>query len=75
MSTGLHYQDIEKRSYMIWERQGRPHGHDLEHWLQAEQELTQETMTPSEPASPDLPKKAPAMRKRRVPADKPALTN
>ena len=31
---------IRRRAYEIWEDQGRPHGHDLEHWLQAEAELT-----------------------------------
>jgi len=29
---------IAERAYQIWEQQGRPHGRDLDHWLQAEQE-------------------------------------
>jgi hypothetical protein len=33
---------IQKLSYEIWEREGRPFGHDLEHWLQAEAELAAE---------------------------------
>jgi hypothetical protein len=27
---------IEHRAYAIWEREGRPNGCDLNHWLQAE---------------------------------------
>ncbi len=30
---------IRKRSYLIWEREGRPEGRNLEHWLKAEAEL------------------------------------
>ena len=30
---------IRQRAYEIWEEQGRPHGHDVDHWLQAEAEL------------------------------------
>ena len=29
-------EEIAKRAYAIWEREGRPHGRDLEHWLTAE---------------------------------------
>ena len=30
---------IAERAYEIWESQGRPHGCDLTHWHQAEQEI------------------------------------
>jgi hypothetical protein len=30
---------IAVRAYEIWEKQGRPHGRDREHWLQAAAEL------------------------------------
>ena len=30
---------VSRRAYEIWEREGRPEGCDLRHWLQAEQEL------------------------------------
>jgi hypothetical protein len=33
-------QAIRERSYLIWEREGRPHGRGAEHWLQAETELS-----------------------------------
>jgi Protein of unknown function (DUF2934) len=30
---------IRTRAYEIWESEGRPDGHDLDHWLQAEAEV------------------------------------
>jgi hypothetical protein len=30
--------DIARRAYEIWERQGRPHGRDFDHWLEAERQ-------------------------------------
>ncbi|WP_409527034.1 DUF2934 domain-containing protein [Rhizobium sp. BK650] len=30
---------IRQRAYEIWEREGRPHGEDMKHWLQAFQEI------------------------------------
>lgn len=32
-------KNVQERAYHIWENEGRPHGRDFEHWLQAEQEL------------------------------------
>lgn len=34
--------EIKLRSYLIWENEGRPHGRDTGHWLQAEAELATE---------------------------------
>jgi len=34
--------DIRTRAYQIWEREGRPHGRDIEHWRQAPSELNKE---------------------------------
>jgi hypothetical protein len=31
---------IAKRAYEIWEKEGRPHGRDREHWLKAVEELS-----------------------------------
>ena len=75
MVSGLQYQEVEKRSYMIWERQGRPHGHDLDHWLQAEKELAEEKMMPVKASAAKSPKKAPAAPKRKAPAKKPTLAS
>jgi hypothetical protein len=33
---------IKLRSYEIWQREGCPHGADMDHWLRAEAELTTE---------------------------------
>ena len=33
---------IRERAYQIWEREGRPHGRDFEHWVQAQVELVAE---------------------------------
>jgi hypothetical protein len=35
-------QDVQLRSYQIWEREGRPQGRDQEHWFRAERELAAE---------------------------------
>ena len=31
-----HYDEVKLMAYDIWEREGRPNGHDLEHWFKAE---------------------------------------
>lgn len=40
------YEAIRERAYVIWEREGRPQGRELDHWLQAESELTNLQETP-----------------------------
>lgn len=35
MNSNL-YEEIEKLAYEIFEREGRVHGRDLDHWLEAE---------------------------------------
>ncbi|HEX4156954.1 MAG TPA: DUF2934 domain-containing protein [Rhizomicrobium sp.] len=35
-------EDIRIRSYLLWEAAGRPDGHELEFWLQAEADLEAE---------------------------------
>ena len=37
---------LRSRAYQIWEREGRPQGRDLEHWLEAERELEAEDRKP-----------------------------
>lgn len=39
---GVSRQELEVRSYHIWEREGRPQGRDWEHWFRAEAELNRE---------------------------------
>lgn len=40
---------IRQRAYEIWEREGRPHGEDMKHWLQAFQEIAASADTESQP--------------------------
>ncbi len=37
-----HDERIRQRAYEIWEREGRPHGRDEEHWRMAVDELVDE---------------------------------
>lgn len=30
---------IRRRAYRLWEEEGRPEGHQLEHWVRAEREM------------------------------------
>ena len=36
---------IAARAYSLWEQQGRPHGRDFEIWLQAENQLKQDSQS------------------------------
>ena len=61
---------VQERSYLIWEREGRPNGRSLEHWRMAEAELQAEreakakagrakrTASPAKPAGKSAPKTA-----------------
>lgn len=40
---------IRERSYTIWERQGRPDGKAVEHWIQAKVELEAEQQLTRKP--------------------------
>jgi hypothetical protein len=44
---------VRERAYRIWETEGKPHGRDLEHWLQAEREVSA-----AEPPAVNQPTKA-----------------
>ena len=62
---------IRMRSYLIWEREGRPHGRHVEHWLQATQELGAETPTkPAAKAARPARASIPAAGRRRRPAQR-----
>lgn len=45
------HEDISKRAREIWEREGRPEGRDMEHWLQAEAELREGTIAQADSES------------------------
>jgi len=40
--TGDAREQIRRRAYELYEQHGRNNGHDLEDWLQAESELTEQ---------------------------------
>jgi hypothetical protein len=40
---------IRERAYEIWQREGRPHGRDAEHWQRAEAEIEAEGQARGEP--------------------------
>lgn len=46
-SHPLSEEKIRLRAYEIWLSEGKPHGRDHEHWLQAERQLTS-----SQPSNP-----------------------
>lgn len=54
---------IRRRAYEIWEREGRPHGRDSEHWLRAREEILT-TLPPAEraDATAQVPEEPPARR-------------
>jgi Protein of unknown function (DUF2934) len=59
--TQIGTDEIAKRAYEIWQAEGCPQGRDVDHWLQAEAELTAavpEAVPEAAPAaSPPAPKK------------------
>ncbi|HMN86914.1 MAG TPA: DUF2934 domain-containing protein [Bauldia sp.] len=58
---------VRIRAYAIWEAEGRPHGRDEAHWLEAVRQLLAEEA--ADVAIPAKPAKAPA---KKVAAAKPA---
>jgi hypothetical protein len=40
--SGERERNIRERAYAIWEKEGRPDGKSLDHWLQAEAEIGDE---------------------------------
>lgn len=46
---------VAERAYAIWESEGKPEGHDMEHWLRAE----------AEAAASAKPKRKPAAKPRK----------
>lgn len=65
---GISDDNIRERAYHIWEREGRPHGRDFEHWVRAQVELVAEAGN-----GRGRPAAAPAAAAK-APASKPAAT-
>jgi hypothetical protein len=63
---------IERRAYLLWEREGRPEGKALAHWLRAEREVeaqgnSRAAAGPAEPMRPTAKAKRPDKRRGRMP--------
>src|SRR4051794_22256884 len=54
---------IRRRAYEVWEREGRPHGRDPEHWAQAVQEVDAEIAAEAAEAQTE-PAAEPGKRRR-----------
>jgi hypothetical protein len=71
-------QKISERAYDLWKRDGCPHGKDVDHWLQAEQEADEQARAearpkaPSVAAKPEIVAPAPVKKVRAVAKSAPA---
>jgi Protein of unknown function (DUF2934) len=45
------HEKIAMRAYEKWVKRGRPHGSDVQDWIDAENELKAEMMRPGQPSS------------------------
>ncbi len=59
---------IRHRAYELWEREGRPHGRDWEHWARATQEIEKEGTVPTAANSAGSPAKKRSGVRRSSPA-------
>ncbi|HUC69055.1 MAG TPA: DUF2934 domain-containing protein [Stellaceae bacterium] len=79
----LREERIRERAYQIWEREGKPHGRDAEHWQQAVSEVDAEvaatagagvgetrTEEPARPAASPSPTRRSRAVPRREPGEK-----
>lgn len=62
-SNGANGPSVAERAYAIWESEGKPHGHDMEHWLRAEAEAA-----PKPKAKPAARPRKPAAKTASKPA-------
>lgn len=71
---GISDEAIRERAYHIWLREGRPHGRDFEHWVQAQVELEAERHAGNgaRKVKAPAPRAAAAVKTARTPAAKPA---
>lgn len=68
MSNTSRHEWICKRAYAIWEMEGRPHGRDAEHWLQATAERERLERTRASTDGNEVLVKFPKTPKARQPA-------
>ncbi|OJY02033.1 MAG: hypothetical protein BGP07_14510 [Rhizobiales bacterium 63-22] len=59
-----HDEERRKRAYEIWENEGRPEGHHLEHWQRAGEQLEAAKAKADQPLEPEAPVKKPARARK-----------
>ena len=62
-------EKIRIRAHQLWEQAGRPHGHDVDHWLQAEREMLLNSAAAA-PLAEEVRHEAPIVEPARKPAKK-----
>jgi hypothetical protein len=62
---------IAQRAFAIWEREGRPHGRDREHWSQACEELSGRALVSGKKV-PKTPRAVATVRVPKGPKPKPS---
>jgi len=67
-------EKIRIRAHQLWEQAGRPHGHDVDHWLQAEREMLLNSAAAA-PLAEEVRHEAPIVEPARKPADCPQPGN
>ncbi len=65
---------IRERAYQLWEAAGRPDGYDLEHWLQAEAQVSGPVEPEAAAAKPKRAKKAETAEPKPAKAKKAKVT-
>ena len=50
-----HAERIRQRAYLIWEKDGRPDGHALAHWVRAREEVEAEVAQEQAGGAPAKP--------------------
>jgi Protein of unknown function (DUF2934) len=56
---------VHDLAHQLWERQGRPKGHELDHWLEAERRLREELQAAAAADKPKKEKRAEDRKKKK----------
>ena len=68
-------KSVAERAYELWEKAGKPHGQDLEHWFQAEIELAKKGTKPRAKSSETLGKRGGAPKVTAIVKERPSSRN
>jgi hypothetical protein len=56
---------VHDLAHQLWEKQGRPTGHELDHWLEAERRLREELQASDAADKPKTEKRAEDRKKKK----------